>query len=141
MSRGDHFELIHRMEFGPANTVGTHRGIPGFANFVVPRPVNNTLYEECRDIVEGWARDTLRKITIGGGGGWVDPKWDERWKYYGLRQRYLYMAALAHLEDAIPKEVLRAMDEQKYPAVWDGQYRDLCSLIMVVERFMDDVLK
>ena len=76
-----------------------------------------------------------------GGAGWVDPNYDERWKYYGLRQRHLYMVALAHLENAIPKEVMRAMDDQKYPAVWDGQYRDLCSLIMVVQKFMHDVLE
>jgi hypothetical protein len=129
------------MEFGPENTVGTHTGIPGFANFVVPRPVNDTLYEECRDNVEGWARHTLRKMAIRGDGGWVDPKWGERLFYYSLKKRHLYMGALAHLEEAIPKQVLRAMDEQGYPSVWDGQYRDLCSLIVVVQRFMDDAVK
>jgi len=131
------------MEFAPADHIGTSKDLLGFAKFVVPKSIDQALLQECVMSVKGWSRRTLRIITIGGGAGWVDPVWTWRHMHYRSARgnRHSYMVALAHLEDAISPEVLKAMDKQKYQAHWDGRYRDLCSLIAVVQQFMADIVK
>lgn len=56
--------------------------------------------------------------------------------------RHSYMLAKATLEHSIPRAIMEEMRKQGYDVFgFEGQYRDLCSLIVVVSTFMTDVVK
>jgi hypothetical protein len=130
--------------------------IPGFEAIPLPPALLAKLWQDCSENFGDWHLQTIRRVILAGGAGWVDPNFFKRKEYYEWNcasnqdrqrmrdeaRRHSYMVAKATIEDNIPKAIFEYMMLREHDFIeCVTPLRDLASFIIAIHDFMIAVVR